>query len=178
VPNKEIPVQSKTEVQMSGDSGSFFGLGGVPASEDVVETSVWSFSGRIGRGDFWRRSVMIGALAFTSTFVIGLWVSSNTSSIHDTHRLTTMLCMPFNIAFGLFLLATQVKRWHDLNYSGWISLINFVPQTAYMLLDALVGYSPPLIGVAAIALSLFVLIFLGFIKGTKGRNHFGADPVA
>jgi len=47
-----------------------------------------------------------------------------------------------------------------------------------MLLDALVGYSPPLIGVAAIALSLFVLIFLGFIKGTKGRNHFGADPVA
>jgi uncharacterized membrane protein YhaH (DUF805 family) len=172
---------------MSGDSGSFFGLGGVPLNEEIVESSIWSFRARIGREDFWRRSIVIGALAFAASFIIGLLVNANTATEESAQHLTALLTMPLNIAFGLFLLATHVKRWHDLNYSGWISLINFVPQAAYLLSKALphhllynLGLHKPerdAIEIATIVLSLFVLIFLGFIKGTKGPNSFGADPV-
>jgi uncharacterized membrane protein YhaH (DUF805 family) len=51
-------------------------------------------------------------------------------------------------------LASQVKRWHDLNKSGWMGLLNFT----------------------LVALPV-VIIFLGCVRGTTGLNRFGADPL-
>jgi uncharacterized membrane protein YhaH (DUF805 family) len=148
---------------------------------------MWSLDGRIGRGDFWVRSIMIGGLSVGAGFIIGLLSNTNTIATGDARDLTTILSILLNIAFGWFLLATHVKRWHDLNYSGWISLINFLPQTVYLLTISLPSdllYEHGLdrsardaIGIAAIAMSLFVLIFLGFCRGTKGPNSFGDDPI-
>lgn len=56
----------------------------------------------------------------------------------------------------LVLLIVQIKRWHDLNQSGWLILINIVP----------------LIG------GFISLIILGFLKGTNGENDYGPDPLA
>ena len=69
----------------------------------------------------------------------------------------------FKVLFGLVVLMpyvlvgwiVEIKRWHDLNRSGWWVLINFVP-----LIGALVSF-----------------IVLGFVKGTDGPNRFGPDPL-
>jgi uncharacterized membrane protein YhaH (DUF805 family) len=53
------------------------------------------------------------------------------------------------------LLAIQIKRWHDRNKPAWWVLINFVP----------------VIGV------IWVLIELGFLRGTQGANDYGDDPL-
>jgi uncharacterized membrane protein YhaH (DUF805 family) len=45
----------------------------------------------------------------------------------------------------------QVKRWHDLDKSGWMVLVNFIP----------------LIGM------LYSLLTLGFQPGTAGPNKYG-----
>ncbi len=53
-------------------------------------------------------------------------------------------------------LAVQTKRWHDRDKSGWWNLICFVP----------------LIG------SFWVLIELGFLRGTPEENCYGFPPDA
>ena len=51
-------------------------------------------------------------------------------------------------------LAISVKRLHDRNHSGWLMLIALIP----------------VIG------AIWLLVSLGFMKGTVGRNKFGEDP--
>jgi uncharacterized membrane protein YhaH (DUF805 family) len=51
-------------------------------------------------------------------------------------------------------IAASVKRWHDLDKSGWWILINFIPCIG----------------------GLWALIETGFFRGTIGDNHYGPDP--
>lgn len=46
------------------------------------------------------------------------------------------------------------KRWHDLDVSGWASLLLLVP-----------------------GLGLLVMFVTGFLRGTRGTNRFGPDPL-
>jgi uncharacterized membrane protein YhaH (DUF805 family) len=51
-------------------------------------------------------------------------------------------------------LMVSIKRCHDRDRSGWFVLISFIP----------------VIG------PLWLLIELGFLRGTRGPNRFGDDP--
>jgi uncharacterized membrane protein YhaH (DUF805 family) len=53
-------------------------------------------------------------------------------------------------------LAVSVKRWHDRDKSGWWVLLNLLP---------VIGW-------------LWALIDNGFLRGTRGPNRFGDDPLA
>lgn len=59
--------------------------------------------------------------------------------------------------FFLLLIPSQIKRAHDMDYSGWWFLLGFIP---------LVG--------AIISLIISGLLFIG--SGTKGRNKYGDLP--
>jgi uncharacterized membrane protein YhaH (DUF805 family) len=50
-------------------------------------------------------------------------------------------------------VAVSVKRWHDRDKSGWWALVQFVP----------------VIGL------VWTLVENGLLRGTLGRNRFGAD---
>lgn len=52
-------------------------------------------------------------------------------------------------------LVVNIKRCHDRDHSGWWLLIGLIPVFG----------------------SLWLLIELGFLRGTIGVNRFGADPV-
>jgi uncharacterized membrane protein YhaH (DUF805 family) len=65
-----------------------------------------------------------------------------------------ILYLTFGILASWFGLATQVKRWHDLDLSGWMVLVNLT--------------------VIAIP---FVFLIHGFVRGTRGTNRFGRDPL-
>jgi uncharacterized membrane protein YhaH (DUF805 family) len=51
-------------------------------------------------------------------------------------------------------LAIQVKRWHDMDKSGWCVLFNLIPCAG-----------------------IVIIVFLGFVRGTTGPNRFGDDPL-
>ena len=51
-------------------------------------------------------------------------------------------------------LAMSIKRWHDRDKSGFWVLIGFIP---------IIGW-------------IWVLVELGFLKGTDGPNSYGSDP--
>ena len=53
-------------------------------------------------------------------------------------------------------LAVSVKRWHDRDKSGWWVLLNLLPLAGW----------------------LWALVDNGFVRGTRGPNRYGEDPLA
>jgi uncharacterized membrane protein YhaH (DUF805 family) len=59
------------------------------------------------------------------------------------------------ISRSTFWLCVYGKRWHDRDKSAWWILIGLIP---------FIGW-------------IWVLVEVGFLKGTDGPNRFGEDPV-
>ena len=104
---------------------------------------LFSFHGRAGREAFWTTTLGFLALALAA---IGAARSGKNLKI-------LLACAAFFVGAWV-VVATQIKRWHDRDRSGWMVLINAVP----------------VIG------TLWSLIELGMLPGTRGTNRFGNDP--
>ena len=110
---------------------------------------LFSFDGRIGRQSFW--------CAYPVIFFFGLMLSVAIELIKESRNMNGLFIVGILTLILLWpSLAIQVKRWHDRNKSGnWI-LLNFIP---------IIGF-------------LWIIIELGFLKGTEGNNDYGADPLS
>jgi len=136
--------------------GAPAGSGPGPRSETIypeytiVEPSLWSLKGRIGRESFWTRMLILGAVNMVVGFVV--------PSVGNLGRLAAAVAVILYLvcSVGLVWLAivTQVKRWHDMDKSGWMVAWNLTFL-----------YIP------------IAIVILGCIRGTTGPNQFGADPL-
>ena len=74
-------------------------------------------------------------------------------------------------------MAVGIKRLHDRDKSGWwLAAFYLVPP----LLDG-VGRTTGLsaiFGLASIAVSIWAIVELGFLRGATGPNQYGPDPLA
>ncbi len=113
----------------------------------VAEPSLWSFQGRIGRGSFWARFFTLLLFNFMASILMYAIGDSSVSAVIVIYLAYAVFAVWFGLSF-------QVKRWHDLDKSGWMVLLNFT----------------------IIALPV-VLIILGCIRGTQGPNRYGIDPL-
>lgn len=100
---------------------------------------LFSFDGRLGRGPFWIISIVA-----TIVYFIGF-------ALVQSEGVAIVLGLVLLLLALVVSLATQVKRWHDRDKSGWWIFISFVP----------------FIG------GLWALIEAGFLGGTSGDNRFG-----
>jgi uncharacterized membrane protein YhaH (DUF805 family) len=128
-----------------------------------------SFDGRIPRKTFWLAflvmlviSWILQLLAFSifggSVMTMDPNMTPEAQAEAMSNAMSGMM-LPLGIVILLTLwptLAIYTKRWHDRNKSGWWSLIMFVP----------------IIG------GIWMLVELGFLRGTEGANRFGPDPIA
>ena len=99
---------------------------------------LFGFDGRIGRGGYWLITI-VTSLGYIVGFLLLMMGSVG----------LVLGGVLFLVAF-LVSFATQTKRWHDRDKSGWWWLISFVPFGG-----------------------LWMLIELGFLGGTPGANRFG-----
>lgn len=107
-----------------------------------------SLEGRIGRQSYW-----MGVIAISVITIVAALIDVVLGTMHDNG-----LGIVSGIVGLLLIYPTIVlyaKRWHDRNKSGWWTLIALVP----------------VIG------GLWMLIELGFLRGTDGDNRFGPDPL-
>ena len=79
--------------------------------------------------------------------------------------------------------ATSVKRLHDRNKSGWWLLLFFAMPGMYSqfgarISDRLGDSAAMVFGLNALVFSIWGFIEMYCLKGTKGTNRFGADPLA
>lgn len=128
-----------------------------------------SFNGRIPRKTFWLAILVMIVISWVLQFILFAFFGAGMMSIDPNatpeaqamamEQAMSGMALPIIIIALITLwpsLAIYTKRWHDRDKSGWWSLILLVP----------------LIG------GLWMLIELGFLRGTEGPNRFGPDPIA
>ena len=132
-----------------------------------------SFDGRIGRKTFW-----IAIAAVTVAELFGYIVAEAIQG----DRLSAIV----DLAFTYPEFAIAIKRAHDRNLPLWLLIVFFGASAVLDLLTVLemTGTSDEpnilteIIAVPFIILLLFLLVELGFRRGTPGPNQYGPDPLA
>ena len=110
----------------------------------------FSFEGRIGRQQYWLRSLLIWAV--NMVIIIPTTIAQNAST-GVALGLSLVAIAVYLVVFWASL-ATTAKRLHDRGRSGWFMLIALIP---------LVG--------------LWLIVEAGFLRGDESPNQYG-DPVA
>ena len=107
-----------------------------------------SLEGRIGRKSYWMGAVAIAVIVFLAELIdMILGTASQNGAGIVTAIAVLALIYPAIVLYA--------KRWHDRGKSGWWTLIGLVP----------------VIG------GIWMLVELGFLKGTDGDNQYGPDPL-
>lgn len=127
-------------------------------------TLLFSFEGRMRRLHWWL--IRLGEWGVLIALGIVMMIVSAIvapGSLEVGGEVPDLIALPFGLLILVYWvgciwveIASCVKRFHDQDMSGWFYLIGLIP----------------LIG------GLFVLIFCGFIDGTRGPNRFGQSPKA
>lgn len=137
---------------------------------------VFAVSGRASRLDYWRAQV---GLALATALVLTLTVLA-TSAGGWLGVVPCLLFLPV-LAAGV---CVAVRRLHDRGKTAWWMAVFAVGPYALSGLASLAyedgATAAVLIGLvmalAAMGLSLWAWIELGFLRGTRGDNRYGSEP--
>lgn len=110
----------------------------------VGEIKFFSPASRINRLRYWAHSMLFSFAMIGVLLVIGLLASFVSSTLGIVLAVIVYLAM---IVFSFILM---IQRLHDLNKTGWLSLLCIIPFA-----------------------NLYLLVLLIFFKGTEGRNNYG-----
>jgi uncharacterized membrane protein YhaH (DUF805 family) len=131
-----------------------------------------SFEGRIGRKTFWIAVAVLSVAEVVAHFVAEQIQGDRLSAIID-------------VAFVYPEFALAVKRGHDRNMP-LVFLIAFFAASAFLDLLTVLEMTGTddepssvsvLVAVPFTILALFLLVELGFRRGTPGPNQYGPDPL-
>jgi MFS family permease len=133
-----------------------------------VGTNIFSFAGRAPRSAFWGMTIMIHILCvfiyFITEKIVGAGVLQNRPSL-----------IFFAVAAAVAIaasLALHVRRWHDLNKSGWLALTYLIPVAAAFVAVIIFGFENK-IYLVAVVLAVIAMIVAGFNAGSADPDKFG-----
>lgn len=153
---------------------------------DKLVSLLTTTDGRIGRQQWWIGIVALIVIALVATIVISMISFGNTTIIGW-----------FNVLLGLAFIwpsyCIGIKRRRDRNNNGTdlkillagSVLLNLISATGIGVTWTDVGgvmMPMPALWLSAINLvfgifAIYMLVQLGFLKGTTGTNSYGADPL-
>ncbi|MDG2528284.1 DUF805 domain-containing protein [Caulobacter endophyticus] len=136
---------------------------------------IFAVSGRASRLDYWRTQVR---LALATAVLLTLTVLA-TMAGGWLGAVPCLLFLPV-VAAGV---AVAVRRLHDRGKPGWWVLVfgvgpyalSGVASGLYASGSALI-LAAPLLALAAVILSIWAWVELGFLRGARGDNRYGAEP--
>ena len=131
-----------------------------------LEENFFQWKGRLNRKRYLKRMLALwipgsilclAVLISVTAIVLGRNIQVSHLSVHDLALLWNTLTGIMPLALLPFLISSymlMIRRLHDLNLSGYFSLMNFVPLV-----------------------NLGLTIYLFFAEGTRGANIYGSDPL-
>ena len=133
---------------------------------------LFDFGGRINRAKYWL-SFLIYFLALLSIYILAHVIAA-LIGIADLALLLVALCL---VPIIVSCTAIGVKRLHDRNKSGWWLVVFYVLPSVLSSVDWYVGFGGAS-QLAGTVLSIWAFVELRFLRGTRGRNRYGSDPLA
>jgi uncharacterized membrane protein YhaH (DUF805 family) len=135
--------------------------------------NAFSFQGRLNRAPYWQSAILAWLGATVSAFVV-----YTVGTLFPPLRL--LIVLP--VAAGLLVvLSLFVRRLHDRGKSGWWLLVMYLPALLFSALGTVASASAPDAGAALRALglpfSIWMFVELGCLRGTRGPNRYGPDPL-
>jgi len=156
---------------------------------------LFSFKGRIQRLYWWVATIAAGAVAGIATTLLEYFARSSGAFIPDPSSgeiAPTGIFGAAITAIGLanlwINLALSVKRLHDRDRTGaWVFLQILLVFLAVMMVVVAIAVPKEqngtwvvvasLTGVVAFVFSVWLFVEMGFLRGTRGPNRFGPDPL-
>ena len=149
-----------------------------------------SFRGRIGRKTYWLAYFLPLVVISTSVNVLESMLGVPVDL--GTQLADLVKAAPISTAVWLLFLwpwmAASVKRLHDRDRSGWMIAAYYlfiITYSGFLGLAATMIEKPSgaiaivmIVGfLLAMIISIWLLIEIGFLRGTSGPNQFGPDPL-
>ena len=144
---------------------------------------LFSFTGRISRGGFWLGVLIMAGLSIVATYILQ---PENFDLSIEKMPAPNFAMNVFNLLTLFIGMAITVKRLNDRDWPIWVAAIIFVICLPF--------YIGPFFGIlwdienpswAELALwivfgisVIFLLVDNGFLRGTRGDNRYGPDPLA
>lgn len=146
------------------------GISGGSSGRDYWIKLFTSPAGRISRKQFWLHGVLPIVVA---SIVLG-WIP--------------IIGQILSLAFLWGSICIAFKRFHDLGYPGWYSLVYLIPCLAAAIVIGIGFISTSFLGTAwlfaeilfgiSFLIGLAQLIFIYIRVGQEGPNEYGPDPLA
>lgn len=122
---------------------------------------LFRIQGRANRAQYWGYGVLLPLLMI---IIVGVLVAVLMPLLQDSSTGDDIVKTVVAVVVGLIGLVTLVltvwmsiavgvKRFHDMNQSGWLYALAFIPY-----------------------LGTLVVIVIGILKGTDGENQYGDIP--
>ncbi|UXM95992.1 DUF805 domain-containing protein [Bartonella sp. HY329] len=167
----------------------------------VIFKKYFKFSGRASRSEFWWFMLFYTIcymliFALQSTIIVLIDQSINktgysfiTEDIYEYLDIGFILCdVLFLLVFFFPRLGVTVRRLHDLNLSGWwsvllvgLALTTLIPLLRFYFMDVylyLINIGSNVFWFKFVfSLLVFVLLIVLIKKGTNGPNKYGENPV-
>ena len=152
-----------------------------------IEYTFLSLSGRMRRRDFWYAAALL-VIAEVALVAVLAWSGDIgwREFLYGTRRVALINLAAFSFLFWPSLAIT-VKRLHDRDTSGWwgglLHLLAFLLH-AHLALGPVPGRNRLAAFIGLLPLALFVLlgawllVELVLLRGTRGPNRYGHDPIA
>jgi uncharacterized membrane protein YhaH (DUF805 family) len=146
----------------------------------------FGFAGRINRAKYWRVIMLNFVCLMLFMMVVPLSIGGSFYNADPKWAKPLTLALlagtmgPILIISTWCFAAMSIKRLHDRNKSGWWMALFFIaPSLLGKLSDRLDDQAAVFI-VSGIGLGLSVWCFVEIVclKGSKGPNRFGSDPLA
>ena len=128
---------------------------------------LFGFQGRINRAKYWLAAVIYLAFIVVVTVL---------AFLVDLDGLFIALAMVIYVALLISSIAVGIKRLHDRNKSGWWLLVFYLLPAVLSGIDTATGMT--IFSLASAAVSIWMIVELGFLRGTPGPNQYGPDPLA
>ena len=157
-------------------------------------SSFVGFDGRINRQKWWIGVIVLAIAGFIVSWILNAILGVNATNIIGADGTVDAAAVAAigqkagwsglisSVIFAYPYLALSVKRRHDRNNNGYDAMGLMAVSILYNLLAALgiaamTNTIGMVIGLILLVLAIYLLVQLGFLKGTAGPNNYGADPL-
>jgi len=170
-------IQGPGRMARSGPVGRDWHEAGDRGFAVSIVTLLFSFQGSISRQPYWLTTIAMIALALLIWSILAFsrgWVLPAGTGRLDAVKL---LLVASYVPFLWIALAVGTKRLHDRGRSAWWLLPFYILPSILEGAGGRAGSLGILFVLASLAITVWAVVELGFLRGTPGLNAYGPDPL-